>query len=170
MNKYQFKNQAGFTLIELIVVIVILGILAAVAVPKFINMKEEAFLSAMDGLVGAINSAATLTYAKAIISGVETEETATIEVDGHSVELVYGFPATPPRSDDASSTYGLKYMIETPSGWSERHSSYDGAWVYWPEKISDDAGVAQCYIRYRQPTSAGSRPVIDVQTSGCSNY
>jgi MSHA pilin protein MshA len=57
------SNQKGFTLIELVVVIVVLGILSAVAVPKFINLKAEAALAAADGIKGAIDSASAINYA-----------------------------------------------------------------------------------------------------------
>ncbi|HEX4943230.1 MAG TPA: prepilin-type N-terminal cleavage/methylation domain-containing protein [Usitatibacteraceae bacterium] len=57
------KSQQGFTLIELVVVIVILGILAAVAVPKFIDLSGEASQAAVEGVAGGLSSASAVNYA-----------------------------------------------------------------------------------------------------------
>ncbi|UAL45248.1 prepilin-type N-terminal cleavage/methylation domain-containing protein [Shewanella inventionis] len=63
------KQQRGFTLIELVVVIIILGILAVVAAPKFINLKSDAVIANLNGLQGALKSANTLVYSKAVLAG-----------------------------------------------------------------------------------------------------
>lgn len=57
------RNEKGFTLIELVMVIVLLGILAAVAIPKFINLQNEAALASANGIYGAARSAAVINFA-----------------------------------------------------------------------------------------------------------
>ena len=57
------RQQGGFTLIELVMVIVILGVLAATAIPKFVNLQSDAQQSAVDGVAGALGSASAINYA-----------------------------------------------------------------------------------------------------------
>lgn len=85
------KNK-GFTLIELVVVIVILGILAAVAVPRFADLQGDARNSVVEGALGAVKSASAIAHAKALVSG-ETGATGTVTLEGTSVSLVHGYPA-----------------------------------------------------------------------------
>ena len=66
------RNNTGFTLIELVMVIVILGILATVAIPKFANLTTEAKISATKGGMGAMRSAVAIEYAKSATSGAAT--------------------------------------------------------------------------------------------------
>jgi MSHA pilin protein MshA len=69
-------KQKGFTLIELVVVIVILGILAATALPKFVDLRGDAQQAAVSGVAGAITSAAALNFAKSQISATAGEALA----------------------------------------------------------------------------------------------
>ncbi len=57
------QKQRGFTLIELVMVIVILGVLAAVAIPKFVDLKTDAYLASAKGYAGALSSANAINYA-----------------------------------------------------------------------------------------------------------
>ncbi len=86
------KNEKGFTLIELVVVIVILGILAAVAVPKFVDMQSDARKSSLRGLVGAVRSATALAHAQALVQGKTAASGDTVTMEGSSIDLAYGYP------------------------------------------------------------------------------
>lgn len=57
------KHQSGFTLIELVIVIVLLGVLAAIAVPRFVNLEDDAQTAALNATAAAINSAMNINYA-----------------------------------------------------------------------------------------------------------
>ena len=67
-NQKTGRPDQGFTMIELIVVIVIIGILAAIAVPRFMNLQGQAQRSVRDGLTSGLRSAASLAYAQAAVN------------------------------------------------------------------------------------------------------
>ena len=62
------QTQRGFTLIELVMVIVILGVLAATAIPKFVDLKTDAVTAATQGVAGALSSASAINYGSRSIS------------------------------------------------------------------------------------------------------
>ncbi|MGI3104892.1 type II secretion system protein [Vibrio alginolyticus] len=86
------KRQGGFTLIELVVVIVILGILAVTAAPRFLNLQDDARKASLQGLKGAIDGAAGITYGKAAVEGVEGLEKGNAKASVEGIALAYGYP------------------------------------------------------------------------------
>ena len=89
------KKQAGFTLIELVIVIIMLGILAVTAAPKFLNLQDDAKKAAADGVKGAVASSAQLVYSRAVLDGNEKDTTGTKTVtlaDNTTVTIKYGYP------------------------------------------------------------------------------
>jgi len=159
--KYPFKNSRGFTLIELIVVIVILGIMAAIAGPKFIDLQKQARVSVMNGIEGSIRSAATLVYSKSLIESEEGQDEGAVdvEVQGATVTTKFGYPnagtsGTPP-------TGGLINAI-TLQG--DLTISGDGTTVTFTY-----TGFASCTVTYAEAASAGAAPTItnNASTTNC---
>ena len=113
------KKQSGFTLIELVIVIIILGILAVTAAPKFLNLQDDAKKSAAQGVQAAVSSSAQLVYSKSALEGIEREPSdAVSSSDGTNIDVVYGYPA----ATDA----GIKNAVTIDGSWRGRVSSADG--------------------------------------------
>ena len=82
MNHFKRDNQKGFTIVELVVVIIILGILAATALPRFIDVSAEAHLAAVDGVEGGFRAGVALNQAKWLAA---SRPTNTTTLDGTTI-------------------------------------------------------------------------------------
>src|SRR6266446_3480317 len=107
------KNQArGFTLIELIVVILILGILAAIAAPKFIDLTGQARIAALNGLRAAVSSAATLANALTVAQGNTAGQP--IVVEGTTVQMTNYYPSSGANGIDLAVRFDAATFATAP--------------------------------------------------------
>ena len=131
---YNRKKQQGFTLIELVVVIVILGILAVTAAPKFIDISSDAKKARHDALSGAIKSAANLAFSKCLVSSSCSQSgDSTIDIGGVTVEMLNGWP----RADEDTGIGLLidqDFAVEVRSEGAANGGAYTAWLISWPDK------------------------------------
>ncbi|EGR5061215.1 TPA: type II secretion system protein [Vibrio cholerae] len=145
------KRQGGFTLIELVVVIVILGILAVTAAPRFLNLQGDARQASLQGLKGAIDGAAGIVYGRAAILGRETSSSA-VDVDG--ISTIFGYPRATPTGIGAA-------VVGLTTDWAVAASNADSITYGFSSNTS-----ATCAVVYQQATSSAA-PVTTVASTGC---
>ena len=138
------ERQRGFTLIELIVVIVILGILAAVALPRFVNLQSDARASSMKGLAGSMRAAVELVRGRWIATGSSTAPTAAL-ADGTTVDVGTG------SGTDAGVPKGSATGIDRAAGISSTQYTCTGS---APRSCTPLGGPANCKVDYTETTGA----------------
>ena len=143
-------------MIELIVVIVILGILAATAMPKFLGIQSGARASILSGARGAVVSAMNIAYATQTSQGLASN--VGITLDGASIAMINAFPA--------ASTAGAASNIYAAAGLSAEYSSVAGANQVIIEVINAPT-PATCSFVYSAATAALPARVAAAVTSGC---
>lgn len=142
------KKQAGFTLIELVIVIIILGILAVTAAPKFLNLQDDAKKAAANGVLAAVQSSAQLVYSRAVLDGKEKDETGNATVSGAGSTTIKIFAGYPKASKD-----GIEAAINLDGGWSGANvAGSTTSYQFVPTANKKDA---ECVL-YTQGTSAAA--------------
>lgn len=85
------KSRKGFTVIELVVVIVVLGVLAAIAAPRFLNLSSDAQIASLHGLGGSVKEANQMVYSQAVIEGQEKLSAGSVTFNGEKVDTQWGY-------------------------------------------------------------------------------
>ncbi|TWX70680.1 prepilin-type N-terminal cleavage/methylation domain-containing protein [Colwellia demingiae] len=146
-------SQKGFTLIELVVVIVILGILAVTAAPKFIDLTGDAKSSVVQAVKGSLNSAADMAHAKALIEGTVDGD---LSIAGQNITFKFSYP-------DAASI-DLLMDIDTSSSDADFDLVETGPVTYSYKGVTDPT---KCQAVYNIATDKNVKPVITSNTYDC---
>ncbi len=161
-------KKEGFTLIELVIVIVILGILAAVAVPKFAGLTKEAKVSSVKGFTGSLRAAANIVHGKWLAQDNSSLDNITLE-DGSEIEICAGSNVGNGCNNSAIKGYpiatedGIVKAVDFDNKTFTIDASGNVVHFYY-KGTSDESG--NCYVKYDYNQS-DKGPKITYKTTGC---
>jgi len=145
-------RQGGFTLIELVVVITILAILAAFAVPRFASLEGQARLAATQALAGSVRSGASLAHALWLAQGDPSSVSVTME--GQAIAIANGYPNDATIDDTLVEYTG--FALTNPGGTA-----------VFTKTSPSGAAIANCFVTYTPPAGANQAPQVVATVGGC---
>jgi MSHA pilin protein MshA len=155
------SSQGGFTLIELVVVIVILGILAAFAVPRFARLDQQARVASVRAMEGTLRSSSALARSLWLAAGTNP---ATVNMEGNNVTMTAGYPA--PTAAGIGNTLATGTVVANTPG---RYTAVVVNATTIQYQINGSTTPAQCFVQYVWAGAANTAPTISTATQAQMN-
>lgn len=154
------KSQSGFTLIEMVAVIIILAIMAATALPKFSNLTGEARLASVQGLAGGLRSAAALAKAKWLAA--QSVNQQNVDMGGTNVSVIAVVTAGSTVDNQGyplNTALGINLALDSFAGYGSSIAA-DGKVEFWPTGVTTSSS---CLVTYQSGTVSATAATV----AGC---
>lgn len=156
-------GQSGFTLVEMVAVVIILAVLAANAIPRFANLSGDARQSSVNGLAGGLRSAISLTKTKWLVAN--SAALNTVDMNGTGVSVV-NVTTTTPVSSTANlglplmTAAGIDNILDAINGFTSAQAATGETW--WPTGVTTST---TCYVEFNSATGV---VIASATTAGCA--
>ncbi len=174
------KNK-GFTLIELVLVIVLLGILSATAAPKFIDLTNDAKAATLEAIGGAMKSGLQLIHSKALIDR-QTSDSGVIQINGIDIPLYNGYPSVRGSDSFVEINAQVKAWLDIDAVDRDTANSNRGSATFFTDKSTPNNQIYifftsdydkksvnyKCHVLYEnQESTDPDKPIISIETNDC---
>jgi MSHA pilin protein MshA len=158
MMTYRIRMDRGFTLIELVIVMAIVGLLAIAVLPRFVNLAGDARGARINGALGSVQSAAMISHGTALARSLGNGATV-VAAEGGNVTIINGYPT--------ANAAGILFAAQINAADFTITGGGAGTGATITVQATGAVTLANCQFTYTNPATAGDPPAYTVDITGC---